>query len=130
MFSVIDASALVELLLRGPAAEAVGKAVHDRELTAPAIVDAEVLLALRGLDRGGLLSAERADVAIRRLRTAPVQRMPVPPLLPVAWSLRRNLSAYDALYVALAAMFACPLITTDARLGGVPGLPAEVMVVG
>ena len=130
VFSVLDAGALVELLLRGPAADAVGKAVRERELAAPVILDAEVLSALRGLNRGGLLGAERAEFALSRLRTAPVQRMPVRSLLPIAWTLRHNLSAYDALYVALATALNCPLVTTDARLAAAPALPAEVLLIG
>jgi predicted nucleic acid-binding protein len=39
-----------------------------------------------------------------------------------AWELRLNLSAYDALYVALAEQLQVPLLTADARLARAPGL--------
>jgi predicted nucleic acid-binding protein len=39
-----------------------------------------------------------------------------------AWELRLNLSAYDALYVALAELLQVPLLTADARLARAPGL--------
>ncbi|MFP1602974.1 type II toxin-antitoxin system VapC family toxin [Microbacterium sp. 2216-1] len=37
-------------------------------------------------------------------------------LAPRALALRRNFSAYDASYVALAEAFGCPLLTYDRRL--------------
>jgi predicted nucleic acid-binding protein len=52
------------------------------------------------------------------------------PMMAMAWQLRANLTFYDALYVALAAMLAVPLLTVDARLSRAPGLPCRVEVVG
>jgi hypothetical protein len=49
-------------------------------------------------------------------------------LWPRAWELRTNLSAYDALYVALAEQLDAPLLTADARLAGAPGLRCLVEV--
>jgi predicted nucleic acid-binding protein len=50
-------------------------------------------------------------------------------LWPRAWELRTNLSAYDALDVALAERLDAPLLTADARLARAPGLrcPVEVL---
>lgn len=47
-------------------------------------------------------------------------------LWPRAWELRTNLSAYDALYVALAEQLNAPLLTADARLARAPGLRCVV----
>lgn len=127
MLCVIDAGALTELLLRGLRAPAVRAAVADRELVAPAVIDAEILSALRGLERGRALQPSRAVVAIEDLRAAPVQRLPLEPLLIKAWALRDHLNAYDALYVALAVELGCPLVTTDDRIPS-PRLPAEVII--
>ena len=41
------------------------------------------------------------------------------------WALRKNLSAYDAAYVALAEVLDAPLLTLDARLAASPGHQAE-----
>ncbi|MPZ71230.1 MAG: twitching motility protein PilT [Actinobacteria bacterium] len=41
------------------------------------------------------------------------------PLLGRVWELRQNLTAYDGVYVALAEMLGCPLVTLDRRLAGV-----------
>jgi predicted nucleic acid-binding protein len=126
VFCVIDAGALVELLLRGLRAARVEAAVGGRQLVAPAVIDAEILSALRGLERGRSLQPSRA-LAIEDLQRAPVQRYPLEPLLDRAWSFRDRLTAYEALYVALAVDLDCPLVTTDQRIPS-PRLPATVVI--
>jgi predicted nucleic acid-binding protein len=44
-----------------------------------------------------------------------------------AWELRRDLSSYDASYVALAELVGTRLVTLDVRIGGAPGLRYEVV---
>ena len=56
------------------------------------------------------------------LLDAPVRRVPTLPLLPEAWTLRANVTAYDACYVVLARNLRCPLVTGDLQL--VPGAGA------
>jgi predicted nucleic acid-binding protein len=126
VYCVLDAGALLELLLRTMRAESVQSAVDDRQMVAPAVIDAEVLSALRGLERSRALPPDRAAVAVDDLRAAPVERYPLDPLLERAWSLRDRLNAYDALYVALAVELDCPLVTTDDRIPD-PRLPAQVL---
>lgn len=126
MFCVIDAGALLELLLRTLRAESVQRAIDDRQLVAPAVIDAEVLSALRGLERTRAVTAARAALAIVDLRLAPLERYPLEPLLDRAWSLRNQLNPYDGLYVALAVELDCPLVTTDDRIPD-PRLPARVL---
>jgi predicted nucleic acid-binding protein len=48
------------------------------------------------------------------------------PLLPRIWQLRRNCTAYDASYLALAETLGAPLLTLDKRLAAVPGMRATV----
>ena len=127
VYCVIDAGALLELLLRGLREAAVRAAVDNRQLVAPAVIDAEILSALRGLERISAVSAVRAAQAIQDLQVAPVERYPLAPLLDRAWGLRDKLPAYDALYVALAVRLNCPLITTDDRIPS-PRLPASVII--
>ena len=38
------------------------------------------------------------------------------------WALRKNLTAYDAAYVALAEALDMPLLPRDANIGGAPGI--------
>jgi predicted nucleic acid-binding protein len=126
VYCVIDAGALLELLLRTLRAESVQAVVDDRQLVAPAVIDAEVLSALRGLERNHGVSPSRAALAIVDLRLAPVERYPLDRLLDRAWGLRNQLNSYDALYVALAIELDCPLVTTDDRIPS-PRLPAQVL---
>jgi predicted nucleic acid-binding protein len=127
VYCVVDAGALVELLLRGLRATRVERAIDGRDLVAPAVIDAEILSALRGLVRGHAIDPSRAFAAIYDLHRAPVQRYPLEPLLDQAWALRDRLTAYDALYVALALHLDCPLVTTDDRIPS-PRLPAKVII--
>lgn len=49
-----------------------------------------------------------------------------------AWELRDNATPYDAVYVALAELLGCPLLTGDQRLARAPGIrcPVEVLTAG
>lgn len=116
----IDASALVELLLQTTLGRHIAGAIGGSRLIAPDIVNPEVIQSLRGLERGGMLSSERAARAVVRLAESPVRRVPTTGLIADAWALRANLSAYDACYVALAQALDCPLLSTDAPLKRAP----------
>lgn len=118
----IDASALVELLLRSTVGRAVARVVAGAQLIAPDVINPEVLQSLRGLERGGKLTSDRATKAVAALAQVPITRVPTTGLIADAWSLRANLSAYDACYVALARDLDCPLLTTDAPLRRAPSL--------
>lgn len=54
--------------------------------------------------------------AMRTLMDLSVERHHLVALLPRVWQLRRNLTAYDAAYLALAEGLACPLLTFDRLL--------------
>lgn len=119
---VIDASAFAELLLRTPVGLAIAGIVAGAELIAPDVINPETMQSLRGLERGGKLSGERATQAVAKLSRGAVETVPTAGLIEDAWSLRANVSAYDACYVALARALHCPLLTTDAPLRRAPGL--------
>jgi len=129
MPAVVDASALVELLLQGERALAVAHAVRGTEMTAPEVVNPEVLSVLRRMERTGEVRPERARQALADLLDAPVRRFATLPLLPVVWELRDSVSAYDACYVALARALGCPLVTGDLRLTRAPGLGVPLVAV-
>ncbi len=57
-----------------------------------------------------------------------ITRYPHFVFLPRIWQLRHNLSAYDAVYVALAEQLDAPLITRDNRLAAASGHRAAVEV--
>jgi predicted nucleic acid-binding protein len=129
---VLDASAVVELLLGGERAEAVLPWFDAEEgsLHAPGLLDVEVLQALRRLVASGIMKPSRGRASMEILQELPVTRHLETALLPRLWQLRENLSAYDAAYVALAEALGCPLLTFDAVLARAPGLTAPIELLG
>jgi len=116
---VVDASAVVELLLVRSAAEEIERHIvaHGYVLHAPHLLDVEVLSALRRLVAAGEASSGRAVEALTDLSELPVERYPHVFLIEDAWKLRNNFSAYDATYLALAELLAddgATLLTADA----------------
>jgi predicted nucleic acid-binding protein len=114
---VADTSALLPALVdAGSAGEAARAALNVSDLIAPALIDVELVHALRGRVRGGKLEARIAVQAIADLRRIPMERCDMLPLLDRVWQLRENLTAYDATFVALAEAFDAVLVTGDERL--------------
>ena len=103
---VLDASAVVELVLWTERGHRVGDAIaRDRSLHVPELMVAEVGSVLRRL------VAQGHDVLMGR-----------------AFELCHNLTMYDAVYVALAESLAATLLTFDSRLAGAPGHRADIVV--
>ena len=113
---VVDASAIVELLLQTAFGKRSVAHVRDATLLAPAHLDAEVLSALGRLHRADGVSADDVEDALAELRDAPIQRVPSTPFLEHAWSMRDRYALRDALYVVLAMAAETTLVTRDARL--------------
>ena len=76
------------------------------------------------------LAARAAEMALDDFRALDLQRHAHEPLLERVWELRKNLTAYDAVYVALAEGLRAPLVTCDARLAHAPGIRASVELFG
>jgi predicted nucleic acid-binding protein len=115
---VVDASALIETLLRTPAADAVDARIFEvgQTLHAPHLIDVEVVQVLRRYAASRQVEAARCAEALADLADFPLQRYPHDFLLARIWAWRGNLSAYDAVYVALAEALDAPLLTRDRRL--------------
>jgi predicted nucleic acid-binding protein len=128
---VVDACALLAVLLRTPAAAAVERRLFDsgQTLHAPDLLDVEVAQVLRRYATAGELDAERGREALADLADFPLRRYPHDFLLPRVWQLRINLTAYDAVYVALAEALGAPLLTRDQRLAAAPGHHAQIEIV-
>lgn len=115
---VIDASAALELLLGSRAGFLVIERTLGRHETLHAahLLDLEVVQVLRRYVRESELSVGRAEQALEDLADLPLDRYPHEPFIGRIWELRDNLTAYDAVYVALAELLGAPLLTLDARL--------------
>lgn len=122
MTIVPDASVAVELLLRTPLGEELARRLKGSSVVAPALIDCEVLAVLRKLVLRKEVREERAAVALEDLAVWPIQRLAASDLLRDAWSLRHNISAYDAFYVAAARLYDAQLLTADGPLARAPGL--------
>jgi len=128
--TVVDASALIESLLRTP----LGTKCTERllrtgdQLFAPHLLDIEVAQVLRRYALRGDLENERGHQALLDLAGFPLIRYAHEPFLERIWELRHSLSAYDAAYIALAEALDAPLVTCDSRLARAPGHGARVEV--
>lgn len=128
---IVDASALLEILLNTPSGDAVASRLFsdDEALHAPHLLDVEIAQVLRRYALIGELEPARGLQAMEDLIDLPITRYPHDLLLPRIWELRHNLTAYDAAYVALAEALAAPLVTRDARLASAGGHRAHIELV-
>jgi len=128
---VLDASALVELLLDTPTGRVIASRIADPALGlhAPHLADIEVAQALRRYAKDGELDGAAAASALKDLHDLDLQRHAHEPLLDRVWELRQNLSAYDAVYVALAEVLDTLVLTCDGRLARAPGATPHVELV-
>ena len=128
---VVDASVVIEVLLRTSAAEEVEAWLFSsrESLHAPHLIDIEVAHALRRLAAAQEVSTRRGGEVLADMANFPLVRYRHDLFLARIWELRHNLSAYDAAYVALAEALAVPLVTRDQRLAKARGHRAKVEVV-
>ena len=126
--TVVDASAVLEVLLRAPGSAALEARLFapGESLHAPHLLDVEVAQVLRRYASSGEIDDERGRRALADLVEFPVERYGHEPLLDRVWQLRDNVTAYDAVYLALAEALGAPLVTRDARLARAPGHAAVV----
>jgi predicted nucleic acid-binding protein len=117
---VVDASILANALGDdeddGDAARSELRAAGD--LAAPDLVDVETVAVLRKRWLARAISDERFDAAVTDLQRWDFERVPTLRLVRRAYELRANVTAYDAMYVALAEALGCELLTADQRLAG------------
>lgn len=125
---VVDASAVLEVLLQtaGSQATALRLSRDGDLLVVPHLLDVEVLQVLRRYASTQRLKPDRARQALTDFGELPLARYPHEPLLPRVWELRQWMTAYDAVYVALAEVLDVPLVTRDARLAAAGGHRAKV----
>lgn len=127
---VVDASAVAEMLLDTRKGRSVAEAIgNDHSLHAPELLSLEVANVLRGLVRTGQIDVAEADQVVADLGALGVEYYEHLAFLPRVLALRDDLTAYDAVYVALAEVLDVTLLTCDTKLARSPGHRAKVHVV-
>jgi predicted nucleic acid-binding protein len=129
---VLDASAALEVLRRGPAADAIEARVFaaNAAVHAPHLIDLEVAQVLRRQVLAGQMSAAHGAAALVSWRGFPVERHGHELLIARVWALRETMTAYDAAYVALAETLGAVVVTMDRKLAAARGHGAQVEVMG
>jgi predicted nucleic acid-binding protein len=123
---VVDASVLVEILLRTPTGRATAPRLRTESTAAPDIIDAEVAQALRRARRRGALDDRALDAALDALLDLPVPRFPTRLLVRGTRRWWGNVTAYDALYLGVAVARGSRVLTCDGPLARAPGTGVPV----
>lgn len=128
---VLDASAAIEWLFQSAAGVKIDRRIFStsESLHAPHLLDVEVIQVLRRYARDKTITAQRGQEALEDLDDLPLHRYRHDFLTPRVWELRATLTAYDAVYVALAELLDAPLLTCDGRIASAPGHHAKIEVV-
>jgi predicted nucleic acid-binding protein len=117
MTVVTDASVIVAALVDagtdGAWAESL---IASKMLVAPELVMVEVTNILRRLELAKEISPLESGLAQKDLMRLDLQLFPFHPFADRIWTLRNNITSYDAWYVALAEALDCSLATLDIKL--------------
>lgn len=104
--------------------------LQRERLTAPEVLDLEVVSVIRKALLSGALNRRRAGLALADLIDLDLERVSHRRMLARIWELRQNLTPYDAAYVALAETIDATLVTADRRLSLAPGLRCTIEYLG
>ncbi|MPV51260.1 MULTISPECIES: type II toxin-antitoxin system VapC family toxin [unclassified Pseudactinotalea] len=129
--TVVDASIIVRLLQNRQGDSGLRERLgREKRVHAPALIDAEVVSAIRGLlltSKPSIrITVERAELMLDDFADLPLTRYPMQPFQRRALALRDNYTAYDAFYVILAESLGVPLLTDDRKFAGAPGHVAVI----
>jgi predicted nucleic acid-binding protein len=131
MSVVVDASLLVAATTdSGPEGVWAEKILSQGGVIAPHLVLVEATNILRRLERSREVTALEAATARRDLVRLAIDLLPFEPFADRVWELRRNVTSYDAWYVAIAEAFDLPLATLDRRLARTTGPACRFLTPG
>jgi len=123
---VVDASVAVEYLLKSDLGRSVTNVLDHSALSAPQMIDIEVLSAFRRSVFQRKLSTDDALRALDRLSTWNVERVSHRGLIRLTWAYIRNVSAYDSAYLATAKFLGLEVLTADSKLARAPNVDVAV----
>jgi predicted nucleic acid-binding protein len=128
---VIDSSVLVAALVdSGPHGEWAEEVLAGGLLLAPELVRAEATNIFRRLERAKLITTPEANAAQDDLMQLDIELFPFEPFAGRIWELRRNVTGYDAWYVAIAEALKLPLATLDEPLSKSNGVACKFLTPG
>jgi predicted nucleic acid-binding protein len=126
---VVDCSIVIRLLANKPGDELLRQRMA-RTVHAPALIDTEISSVVRSLSITAKpevqIGTERAREMLADYAGLRIVRHPMQPLQERAFEMRYNLTAYDAMHVALAESLRLPLLTDDGKIAAAPGHTADV----
>jgi predicted nucleic acid-binding protein len=125
---VLDASVALEVFVRTPLGVRHEARVMTESRHAPHLIDVELLSALRRMTLAQVLDVPTAEAVLADFLAARFDRHAHETLLFRAWELRNSISAYDAMYIALAEFLDAPLLTCDAKLSRSHGHRANIVL--
>ena len=123
---VIDASVAVEYLIQSELGLKLAGTVENSDLFAPELFDIEVLPAMRGFVLSNQMSPDDALISIRIFAGLEIKRVPHKDYLLPTWRYFRNVSSYDAVYLAVAEHLDLAVITADSKLSRAPSMGVDV----
>lgn len=127
---VIDASAGAEIVADTRRGRALARLVPaGAEGWVPEHFYAEVLGVLRRrflIEK--VVTEAKATASVARLRRWPLHHASIAPLVDAAWAYRHNMTAADAVYVALAEHLRAGFLTDDHKLVDGPTFPRHINV--
>lgn len=121
MTFVVDASVVVAALVDSGPDGRWAETLITTQLVAPHLLPVEVASVLRRAVNAGQLTPDVASLAHGDLLDLRIQLVEYETVGERIWELRRNLTSYDAWYVAVAELVGAPLATLDQRLVASPG---------
>ena len=128
---VVDASVIAPALADDDAdGDRAREHLYGQRLVAPELLDLEVVTVIRKALFAGVLDERRAAIALADLADLDLERVSHRPLLVRIWELHRNITPYDAAYVALAETIEATLVTADRRLAQAPGPRCQIEYLG
>jgi predicted nucleic acid-binding protein len=99
-------------------------------LLAPELACAEASNIFHRLERAKLVTTPEANAAQDDLMQLDIELFPFDPFASRIWELRRNVTSYDAWYVAIAEALRLPLATLDEHLSKTNGVTCKFLTPG
>jgi predicted nucleic acid-binding protein len=113
---VLDTSVVIDVFMIKETALEFAELGKTEEFAVPDHFFSEVVHVLRRLERYEHITSDFGTICIVELSQLPLRSFSLRHLIQETWTLRHNISAYDAPFVVLAGELDCPLLTHDDKL--------------